>query len=176
VTPVVIRDARAEDASRIAEIAAISWADTYRGIFDQPFIEDFLAQAYNIESLGAAITRADASDEEHFLVAARDGRVVAYAQYAAGPRGPQLFRIYADPDHYGTGAGSALLDELERRVAGSIDGYLVDVHALNARGRAFYERRGFVVKGDVTPSGELTLFRQLDPPEATSSNGGQPPP
>lgn len=162
--PVTVRDARAEDAEAIARVAAASWRDTYRHIFDPAYIEDFLTTNYAPAALAAAAERAAARDDTHFLVAERDGRVVAYAHFGTGPRGPELWRIYADPAHYGTGAGSALLDELERRLIGRVDAYVLDVHSRNERGRAFYARRGFVIAGGgATPDCDLTLRRDVRP-------------
>lgn len=160
-----VRDATAADAEAISRVARASWTDTYRDIFEPEFIERFLAEAYDLERLAASVGRAAARDNEHFLIAERDGAIIAFAQYGEGRRGPELFRIYADPAHYGTGAGSALLGELHRRLAGRVAGYVLDVHSRNKRGRAFYERNGFVVVGGGdTPDCDLTLRRTLDPP------------
>ena len=166
MTPATVRDARPEDADRIADVARASWTETYRDIFEASFIEDFLARAYAPDDLARGAERAAQRDDAHFLVAERDGMVVAFAQYGPGPRGPELFRIYADPAHYGTGAGSALLAELHRRLRGRVDAYLLDVHSRNERGRAFYDRQGFViVGGGSTPDCDLTLRRVLDAPD-----------
>lgn len=163
MTPVSVRDARGEDAPAVERVARLSWTDTYGDIFDSAFIEKFLATSYAPRALAAQAERAVGSDDEHFLVAERDGSVVAYAHYGEGRRGPELFRIYADPAHYGTGAGAALLAELHRRLAGRVDGYVLDVHSRNARGRAFYERNGFVVVGEgSTPDCDLTLRLTLE--------------
>ena len=165
MTPTTVRDARPGDAKRIAEIAHASWRDTYRGIFEPQFIDEFLATNYAPDALASAADRASARDDAHFLVAERDGEIVAYAHYGVGERGPQLWRIYADPAHYGTGAGSALLDELESRL--DVDTYQLDVHSRNERGRAFYDRRGFViVGGGETVDCDLTLRRTLRPARA----------
>ncbi|MDQ2675051.1 MAG: GNAT family N-acetyltransferase [Chloroflexota bacterium] len=165
MTPVTVRDARPEDADAIGLVAEASWRDTYRGIFEPAFIDEFLATNYSREALANAAERAGSSEDAHFLVAERDGTVVAFAHYAIGERGPQLFRIYADPAHYGTGAGSALLDQLEARL--DVESYVLDVHARNERGRSFYDRRGFViVGGGATVDGGLTLRRSLRPPRA----------
>jgi GNAT superfamily N-acetyltransferase len=164
MTDVRVRDAAAGDAERIAEVARLSWTDTYRDIFEPAFIEDFLARNYAVADLAAGAERAAAADDRHFLVAERDGQVIAFAQYGVGPRGPELFRIYADPAHYGTGAGHALLEELHRRLEGRVSEYVLDVHSRNARGRAFYERHGFaIVGGGTTPDCDLTLRRTLRP-------------
>jgi len=164
MTKVVVRDARPDDAAAIAEVARASWTDTYRDIFDQAFIAGFLDEHYGEENLARSAERSAGDPDAHFLVAERDGAVVAFAQFAIGPRGPQLYRIYADPAHYGTGAGTALLEELHRRIEGRVDRYVLDVHSRNARGRAFYDRHGFVVVGGgATPDCDLTLERRLGP-------------
>jgi ribosomal protein S18 acetylase RimI-like enzyme len=157
-----VRDATAADAEAIARVARASWTDTYRDIFEPEFIERFLADAYGLEALAASAERAAAREDQHFLVAERDGAVIAFAQYGEGRRGPELFRIYADPAHYGTGAGWSLLSELHRRLAGRVASYVLDVHSRNERGRAFYDRNGFVVVGGGdTPDCDLTLKRTL---------------
>jgi [ribosomal protein S5]-alanine N-acetyltransferase len=164
VTSIRVRDAAPADASRIAEIARASWTDTYRDIFEPAFIEEFLARNYDVADLATGAERAASAEDREFLVAERDGDVVAFAHYAVGPDGPKLYRIYADPDHYGAGTGHALLTELERRLRGRVDAYVLDVHSRNARGRAFYDRHGFViVGGGATPDCDLTLRRTLAP-------------
>lgn len=166
MTSISVRDATAGDAERIAEVARLSWTDTYRDIFDTAYIDDFLQRAYAATDLAAAAEAAAAADDRHFLVAERAGTVVAFAEYGVGRRGPELFRVYADPAHYGTGVGHALLTELERRLDGTIESYVLDVHPENTRGRAFYDRHGFVIDGDAaSPDCHLAMRRVL-PPDA----------
>jgi ribosomal protein S18 acetylase RimI-like enzyme len=166
VTRFIVRDATADDARRIAAIARASWIETYRDIFEPAFIEDFLATHYGVSDLAAGAVRAAEADDRHFLVAEIAGEVVAFAQFGIGPRGPELFRIYADPKHYGTGAGHALLEELHRRLDGHVDGYVLDVHPRNERGLAFYRRQGFVVAGEgASPDCHLMLRRELRRPD-----------
>lgn len=158
----IVRDATAADAQRISTIAHASWTETYRDIFDASFIEDFLATHFRVPQLALNAQQASKADDHHFLVAERGGEIVAFAQYGVGRRGPELFRIYADPEHYGSGAGHALLQELHRRLAGRVDGYVLDVHSRNERGMAFYRRQGFVVTGGgATPDCDVTLRRDL---------------
>ena len=164
IAAVVVREARDADAGEIARVARASWTETYRDIFDAAFIEDFMERAYAPEALRAAIERSASAPLGEFLVAERDGAVVGYLQFGEGPRGPELWRIYADPAHFGTGVGGRLLDELHRRIEGRVDGYVLDVHSRNERGRAFYDRNGFViVGGGATPDCDLTLRRTLRP-------------
>ena len=96
----------------------------------------------------------------------RGGAIVGYLHFGVGARGPHLFRIYADPIAYGSGVGSVLLDELHRRLdERGIGSYELEVHERNERGRAFYDRKGFVIVDVPTtsPGWELTLRRTLHP-------------
>jgi ribosomal-protein-alanine N-acetyltransferase len=164
VTPVSVRDALPADAESIARVARASWAETYRDIFEPAFIAEFLDANYRPDALAAQAERAAGAPDGHFLVAERDWEVVGFAQFGVGTRGPELSRIYADPAHYGTRVGSALLDELHRRIAGRIDSYVLEVHAKNERGRAFYDRNGFVIVGDgPLLDCDLVLRRSLHP-------------
>lgn len=160
---VTVRDATPGDAAAIRLVAQASWRDTYRDIFEPEFIEAFLDRNYSEAALiGAA--EAATRDGTAFLVAERDGAIVGYLHFGDGPAGPELYRIYADPAHYGTGVGSALLTELHRRIEGHVESYVLHVHSRNERGRAFYERNGFVtVGGGATEDCDLTLRRALRP-------------
>ena len=100
MTPVTVRDARPEDAAAIGRIARASWSDTYRDIFEPAFIDDFLERHYAPASLAEQARSAADRDDVEFLVAERDGEIVAYLHFGPGPHGPQLYRIYADPAHY----------------------------------------------------------------------------
>lgn len=156
-----VRDATADDATAIERVARASWVETYRDIFEPAFIEDFLATSYAADALAMAADRATARDDTHFLVAERDGELVAFAHFGPGPRGPELYRIYAHPAHFGGGAGHALLEELHRRLEGHVESYVLDVHSRNQRGRAFYERHGLVVIGGGTADCDLTMQMTL---------------
>ena len=168
--PTVVRDAIVGDEAAIERVARASWHATYRDILDEDSISGFLERNYSADSLRTALERAGAAPIGVFLVAERGDEVVGYLQFGEGGRGPELFRIYADPAHYGSGVGSALLAELHRRLAGKIDSYVLDVHSRNARGRAFYERNGFELIGSgTTPDCDLTMRKTL------GSDGPQPP-
>ena len=145
--PVTVRDAVSADIPRIREVAAASWQNAYAGIFTPEFIDDFVSRAYAAEALERSLAHAAEEEDVHFLVAERDGAIVGYLHFGSGEHGPELYRLYADPAHYGTGVGEALLAELDARLAGRVPSYVLYVHERNDRGRRFYERHGFVEAG-----------------------------
>ena len=168
MTPASVRDATPADAEAIARVARASWSETYREIFETDFIAGFLERNYEPGALAQQAERAATSGDEHFLVAERGGEIVGYLHFGTGRHGPEQFRVYADPAHFGSGVGSALLAELHRRLDGRVDAYLLDVHSRNERGRAFYDRTGFViVGGGDTVDCDLTLLRTLRPVRAS---------
>jgi ribosomal protein S18 acetylase RimI-like enzyme len=64
----------------------------------------------------------------------------------------ELYAIYVDPDHQGTGAGRALLEESVRRcVAVDLTHMYLWVLEGNAPARSFYERAGFRADGTEEP-------------------------
>ena len=165
-TAVTIRDAAPNDAEAIRRVAELSWRDTYGGFLEAGYIESYLEENYSIDALRRSAARAAERETSEFMVAERDGTVVAYLQFGVGERGPELFRFYADPAHQRTGVGSALLAELHRRIAGRVDAYVLDVHSRNERGRSFYERNGFVIiGGGETQDCDLTMRRRLVAPD-----------
>jgi len=165
--PVTVRDARPADAAAIERVARASWTETYRDIFEPAYIEEFLTANYDVARLARGAAEAERRGQV-FLVAEREGEIVGYLQFGDGERGPELWRIYADPAQYGSGVGSALLAELHVRIDGRVDSYVLDVHPDNARGRAFYDRNGFVIAGEgATPDCHLMLRRTLRPVRAT---------
>lgn len=132
-----VRRATLGDIEQIRSIASESWWATYRGIFDDAFIEGFLARAYAPSFLARSI-----GDASQVFLLVPD---VAIAHFGDRGDGWELLRIYARPSSFESGAGRALLEEGERvlRERGATS-YFCKVHEKNGRGLRFYERRGFV--------------------------------
>jgi GNAT superfamily N-acetyltransferase len=90
-------------------------------------------------------------DQEPVLVAEQDGQVVGFA--VVGPAqdhegAGELSAITVDPDHWGTGAGSALLAAAQAELArlGYTEAVLWVLPG-NARARRFYEVAGWATDG-----------------------------
>ena len=149
----VVRDATRADAAEVQRVARRSWSATYAGLLTKAEIRHFLRWGYNRPTLWADIAAAERG-AAHFLVADRGGAVVGYLHYVVqGVRGPELRRLYVDPDHLDSGVGTSLLRELDRRL-GAGAAYVVRVHPGNRRALDFYRRRGFEPAGSV-PSAPL---------------------
>lgn len=85
-------------------------------------------------------------------VAELDGRVLGHVAVAPGdePSGPwHLTRFFVAVDARGTGAGTALLDEVDRWADDRGLDLVLDVVEVNADARALYERRGWEATGEL---------------------------
>jgi diamine N-acetyltransferase len=131
-----VRDAAAEDAAALREVASLAWRDTYRGLLSDATIEAFIDRAYSLEHLRRRI------DGHTFLVVEEAGAIVAFADAAVDGDHLNLGAIYAHPERRGRGAGSLVLDTLRDRFPNVP--IAADVLTGNRKGEAFYERRGFV--------------------------------
>lgn len=95
------------------------------------------------------------------LIAEIDGQPVGFADYTAA-KGHVKY-LFVLPGAQGSGAGSALLDTVQKRVGGLIS---VHVLAVNDAAILWYLRRGFkVVDGWAEPlEGEVTAWLRLTRP------------
>jgi ribosomal protein S18 acetylase RimI-like enzyme len=127
-----VRDALPGDAEAIAELGRRAVPPTYAGLIDDPaVVEAIVEQSYAPDALRMSIER------DVFLVAKNGSGIVGFLHYGDD----ELHRIYVEPGRKRQGIGSALLDELHRRLpAGS--SYVLMVVAANHAAVAFYERHG----------------------------------
>jgi GNAT superfamily N-acetyltransferase len=166
-----VRPAVVDDADAIARVHVRSWQVAYRG-----FMPDEL-----LDSIDPAV-RAGRERERLaqlppgvavFVAIDPTGQTVGFAQvgdYEEGDGSGQVYSIYVDPEHWGTGAGRALMAASLNFLTAS-GPRPVRLWALdgNERARRFYERCGFVADGAVgshTVRGELevpTIRFTLDP-------------
>jgi ribosomal protein S18 acetylase RimI-like enzyme len=137
----VIRPATVQDAAAIASIQARGWRWAYG---------DFIAP----EDMPDAAERAPVFRELAATGAVRvfdqDDTVVGFASVAED----ELTSLYVDPAAQGAGVGSRLLADAEERIraAGHPRAWLY-VYADNGQGRAFYERHGWRLVGELVGEG-----------------------
>lgn len=146
-----IRRATVDDAPSIADVHVRTWQGAYAHVFG----------AERLAGIDASRRRAgwerNLAAGEYAFVAEEDGHIVAFVSVGAGELEGvgELFAIYALPEAWGSGAGSALmrvaiktLRELGYREA------VLWVLADNPRARRFYEREGWMLDGG-TKEGEF---------------------
>jgi GNAT superfamily N-acetyltransferase len=144
-----VRPAVVDDADAIARVHARSWQAAYRGFMPDELLDsiDVAVRArQERERLGQLPPRVAV-----FVAIDPTGRTVGFAQvgdYEGSDGAGQVYAIYVDPEHWGTGAGRALM-------AAALDFLTADgprpvrLWALdgNERARRFYERCGFIADG-----------------------------
>jgi ribosomal protein S18 acetylase RimI-like enzyme len=112
--------------------------------------------AFRSEEIDVALELLDEGEPSYeFVGIYAEDTLIGYACYGATPgtdRTWDLYWIAIHPAHQGGGAGSGLLNEVERRLAGR-DGRLLLVETSSrmdyALTRAFYERRGYAERSRV---------------------------
>jgi GNAT superfamily N-acetyltransferase len=145
---VTVRPAAVADAAAMGRLHVRAWQAAYRGHMPDAYLDGLRPEqraAYWEGALGRERGRGA------ILVATRAGQVVGFATVgpARDPEGAgELFAINVDPDHWGTGAGRALLAAAEAELArlGFTEAVLWVLPA-NARARRFYEIAGWVADG-----------------------------
>lgn len=136
-----IRPAERDDAAAIRAVAEAAWYAAYAGFVDTDTIRQGIEQGYAAERIVDTMDRED----QVFLVAEAEGEVVGFAaaeQTWADEATLQL--LFVHPDRWGEGIGTALLDEIEARMADRGVEYLVaSAFADNTVGPAFLAARGY---------------------------------
>ncbi|MFJ6729000.1 GNAT family N-acetyltransferase [Streptomyces sp. NPDC091281] len=116
----------------------------------------------------AAWRTAIARPEGQVLCLVEAGRIVGVASFRTPEEGPadlvKLFQFHIDPDHWRTGAGTALHAAcVEQWHADARGAAVLDVHTGNARARAFYARQGWTPDPAHPPAeGDHHLCLRLD--------------
>jgi len=139
-----VRPAVPDDAPAVQRIARAAWHETYASILSRERIDDVVDDWYDRGDL-----REQVSSDGPFVVAVDGEEVAGFAQ-AVPERddvAAELTRIYADPDHWGSGVGTRLLEAVVNSLGESdVERLWAVVAADNEVGRAFYDRRGFEVR------------------------------
>jgi diamine N-acetyltransferase len=143
LTGIVVRQFRETDASAIYTVALESWRYTYRNIFSEEFIEDFVRRHYAPELTSSLLPRID-SGEMFFHVAEERTQLVGFCNLWVNKKRAELLRIYLLPSHIGQGLGQKLLRAGEAFLAARhFNTYFCFVHKNNEIGKRFYLKNGF---------------------------------
>jgi len=140
---VLIRPLKESDAPRIQAVALEAWQYTYRNIFDQQFIENFVHRNYALERILSLFPRLR-SGTMFFHVAEHESKVVGFCHIGIDGKTAELYRIYLLPAYIGQGLGRGLLERGEQFLREhEINRYFCYVHKDNDVGKRFYARSGF---------------------------------
>ena len=143
----MIRPAREDDVRGIAEVHVATWRAAYAGLVPAAFLD-----AMSVDDRAGMWRRLLAAPRERgwaLLVAEGGGRITGFVSVCAareggGPDVGEISALYVEPSSWDTGTGrelhDAALDAL--RSAGFVRATLRVLEG-NARGRRFYERRGW---------------------------------
>ncbi|MFF4037316.1 GNAT family N-acetyltransferase [Streptomyces sp. NPDC001816] len=148
-----IRPMTLDDCDRVSEIRVRGWQHAYRGLMPQPYL-DALSVARDAEQRRAWFGQGDGTVAN--LVAEQGGRIVGWAAHGPYRDGEvrtgdcELYALYLDPAHMGSGIGRALLAASVERCSGYPRMFLW-VLKENTRARRFYEQAGFRADGAEEP-------------------------
>lgn len=98
-------------------------------------------------------TRELPGKRELSLVAMAAGKPVGFLVASRQPHGAHVHRLATDPDHWGTGTASRLLDRLLADTAGTVT---LACDPRNGPALALYARAGFHATGS-TPAGKVAM-------------------
>ena len=142
-----IRPARPEDAAAVAAVHVRTWQAAYESVFGAERLAVLDDQLPRRVERWERVLR----EEGGVWVAEEDGRIVGFVSVGPEREDPtlgELYAIYVLPKAWGSGAGTALMEEA---VGALRDGYggeaVLWVLEDNPRARRFYEREGWSLDG-----------------------------
>ena len=137
-----IRPAREADISALQSILRRSWLATWAPELKFETVQHFAAS----DPAGHY-----ANDKWREFVVAEDAGVLRGMFHIEGNH---LHAIHLDPRHKRCRIGSLLMDEVERHIAREHAEAELEVRTFNTAAIAFYEQRGWMVRGAAYPSTE----------------------
>jgi len=145
VSDVTVRPADSRDVPGVQRVARRGWHAAYEGVLSAATIEAKLDEWYDRATIRESVEREDVG----YFVAEVDGQVLGYASGGPSDEGDDvgfLGAIYVDPDRWGEGIGSRLLDRVESFLADrGYERLRFRVLAENDVGTSFYRARGYAV-------------------------------
>ena len=137
------------DVEQVVRVHGRAWRRAYRDVIPDPVLDEI-----PIEPTDAVVEEwygRVRDDRDRFLVAVDEGalRGYAYLRWGGGtkdfvrPDEAGLKEIYVDPDHWGRGVGTALLERGLDLLPAEFEALKLEMLAGNEVGERFYESRGF---------------------------------
>lgn len=162
MTPVVaVRRAAIADAPHMARVHVDSWRQTYRGLMSDSVLDD-PELLHTRERFWTGALTDERYSSNRVAVAELDGAVIGIAM--SGPShdpdatwGHQLFVLYVNAAHHGSGAGPALLNA----VLHPHEAAAVWVADPNPRAQAFYRKHRFTPDGHSKTETDVRAIRFL---------------
>jgi ribosomal protein S18 acetylase RimI-like enzyme len=156
-----VRPLRAEADIRALTLAhGRAWAAAYEGLLPPRVIEQVAVEAPSQERIDAEYERLTGYGEDRVSVVEDDGGSVrGYAVFRWGsdetkasvrPDEAELKELYVDPDYWGRGFGTALLEAGIERLPDEIESVALETLEGNEIGAGFYEARGFEPAGSAS--------------------------
>lgn len=144
-----LRAATRDDAAGIARVHVRAWQDGYAGHVDQAFLDGLSVDDRTALWRDVYLAR---PSEGSRLVAVVDGEIIGFVvgttDSPSADRVGEIYSIYVDPPHWGTGIGSRLLRAATEEIRADGPRSLV-LWVLDGNRRAidFYESRGWAFDG-----------------------------
>lgn len=146
-----IRAPVVEDAASLGSVHVRAWDAAYRGLMPDDYLDSLSAD--DRAEMWRTSLAGERSSNRVRLVAEKGGLAVGFALLgpeaaeAEAVRG-ELYAINVDPDHWGRGAGSLLIDAgLDALGELGYREIVLWVHPGNTNARRFYEHRGWTHDG-----------------------------
>lgn len=149
----LIRPATLDDATALADLAALVFRHTYGAAIPTAILDAYLARTFT----PAALRQALANDSISYLVATQADRLSGYSKCAVTPpptcvqgtKTVELVNLYVHPAYQGGGIGRQLLQQaLQTGVTQQVTALWLCVWRANQRAINFYQRFGFTIVGE----------------------------
>lgn len=148
-----VREPTVDDGADLASVHAEAWRSAYRGILPDDIVNGFPVEPPDDRVAGWR-DRVEA-EPNRMLVATVDDDVVGYANVRLEETKPfvgddeaELKELYVDPDSWGEGAGTALLEVAIDALPGWVDVVRLQTFRENDLAAGFYLARGFEQTGE----------------------------
>jgi ribosomal protein S18 acetylase RimI-like enzyme len=149
-----LRSASIADIPVLEGLGEATYRSHFTAIWSPARLEAYIAAEYGADALAQSLARPDSA----WLIAEVNGAPIGFAKLnwaralpiPPAPSGTELQKIYLRAECTGQGHGGAMLEGIVERAQQRGDRLIwLDVLKSNTAARAFYERHGFQVVGEI---------------------------